>query len=226
MTEFVLYRFFDANDHLLYIGITINFGGRMAKHAKLKTWWGEVARIEIERLPDLESLRIAERKAIMAETPRHNIRMNVSAGVRVGSIKAPAIESDGRGLVGKWFHSYVVPELGQDLTHCKIDSDGNVLQWQGEIVGRDGDLLLCQLYSWADGCPTHQKLIEPDDMLLWRIYDSNQDMLCAGGCPEASNGDGRVCGRPVTHVIRSEALGQIYRCGRCIEYYAGRAVEL
>lgn len=76
MKTFTLYRFFDADDQLLYVGLTVNPGRRMEKHRGTQPWWADVARIEMEQHLDLETLRAAEREAIKAERPLHNIRMN------------------------------------------------------------------------------------------------------------------------------------------------------
>lgn len=75
--SFVLYRFYDAEDRLLYVGLTTNPGRRVEKHRSEKSWWEEVNRIEIEHFDDLSTLRMAERTAIESERPLHNIRMNV-----------------------------------------------------------------------------------------------------------------------------------------------------
>jgi hypothetical protein len=73
---FTLYRFYGADDTLLYVGITINPGRRMEKHRNTQPWWTDVARIEMEQHPDLGTLRAAEREAIETEKPLHNVRMN------------------------------------------------------------------------------------------------------------------------------------------------------
>lgn len=83
---FMLYRFFAADDTLLYIGLTVNPGRRLDKHRATQPWWPDVARVELERFPDHQTLRAAEREAIEAEKPLHNIRMNgvtIHRGIRV-----------------------------------------------------------------------------------------------------------------------------------------------
>lgn len=72
---FTLYRFYDADDALLYVGLSINPGKRFERHRTDKEWWTEVARIEMEQFSDIGSLRAGERDAIKSEHPRHNIRM-------------------------------------------------------------------------------------------------------------------------------------------------------
>lgn len=76
MSTFTLYRFFAADDTLLYVGLTINPGRRMEKHIGTKAWWRDVALITMEQHVDHASLRTAERTAIRTEAPLHNVRMN------------------------------------------------------------------------------------------------------------------------------------------------------
>jgi hypothetical protein len=77
MSTFTLYRFYDADDTLLYVGLTINPGRRMEKHRAMQPWWSEVARIEMEQHPDHATLRAAEREAIETESPLYNNRMSL-----------------------------------------------------------------------------------------------------------------------------------------------------
>lgn len=71
-----LYRFYDAEDVLLYVGLSVNPGRRMEKHKATQPWWSDVARIEMEQHEDLKTLQAAEREAIKTEQPLHNVRMN------------------------------------------------------------------------------------------------------------------------------------------------------
>lgn len=74
--SFTLYRFYAADDALLYVGLSVNPGKRFERHKADKEWWPEVARVELEQYPDHPTLRAAEREAITEERPRYNIRMN------------------------------------------------------------------------------------------------------------------------------------------------------
>lgn len=220
-----LYRFFDQDRRLLYVGMTVNPGRRMEKHRADKAWWPDVTEIRMEQHSDIDALRAAERAAITAENPVYNVRMNG------GNAEAPPTEppespapSMNGTLVGRWFHSYTPkPDDGLSGDWIKTDGRGNVRRWQGQVIGREGDIFLCQLYSWWDGCPTEQVLVEIDDMLLWRFYGTNEDMLCADGCPEnADRHSDRPCGAPIAFVIRGGPLGPVYRCSKHIDYYSGK----
>lgn len=71
-----LYRFYDNDRQLLYVGITSNPGARWKKHANDKPWWGDVARVELEHYPTRDAVLAAERDAIISERPQRNVVHN------------------------------------------------------------------------------------------------------------------------------------------------------
>ena len=75
--EHTLYRLFDAEDSLLYVGVTFMPGHRINQHSK-KTWGAGIARKELVTFPNRREALEAERKAIQTEGPRHNIQMRVT----------------------------------------------------------------------------------------------------------------------------------------------------
>lgn len=72
-----LYRFFDASDHLLYVGISLSAAQRASQHRAEKPWWPDVARMDVEHHDvarhEMEQI---ERDAIIAERPLHNVVHN------------------------------------------------------------------------------------------------------------------------------------------------------
>lgn len=77
-----LYRFFDAQGGLLYIGISYNAWARMAGHRMNASWWSQVASASIEHFPTRAEAAQAERSAIEAERPAHNVAYNQSVDTR------------------------------------------------------------------------------------------------------------------------------------------------
>lgn len=69
-----LYRFFDSDNQLLYVGITHRVESRFAGHQRKKPWH-LVARIQIEQFPTREEAAQAERLAIQTEHPIWNIAL-------------------------------------------------------------------------------------------------------------------------------------------------------
>lgn len=76
-----LYRFFDADDRLLYVGISSSAGHRFAQHGRgqdRKPWWPDVATIKIEHYADRRSVEEAEARAIANEQPAYNVIGNMN----------------------------------------------------------------------------------------------------------------------------------------------------
>ncbi|MFI2761350.1 type II toxin-antitoxin system prevent-host-death family antitoxin [Streptomyces echinatus] len=67
-----LYRLYDADGTLLYIGISHDPNARFEQHAKLKDWWPLVAQREVEWFDDRPTAATAEAEAIRSEDPEHN----------------------------------------------------------------------------------------------------------------------------------------------------------
>lgn len=71
-----LYRFYDADGTLLYVGICDEPMARWSKHASNKPWWPTVHRFRLVWLPSRREAEKAERDAIVSEKPLHNRAMN------------------------------------------------------------------------------------------------------------------------------------------------------
>ncbi|MFF3998600.1 GIY-YIG nuclease family protein [Streptomyces cyaneofuscatus] len=67
-----LYRFFDSDDVLLYVGITNMPQVRWAAHT-MKPWWKQVARKEVVWFENRAAAAQAEVGAIRREEPKYNI---------------------------------------------------------------------------------------------------------------------------------------------------------
>jgi predicted GIY-YIG superfamily endonuclease len=100
-----IYRMRDLSGRLLYVGVTNGGLRRFMEHAKDKTWWREVASIDIEHIHCSRSvIEAVEREAIQNERPLYNVVHNRPA---VAELPPPAI---GR------------QSLGGDLRHQQPDS--------------------------------------------------------------------------------------------------------
>ena len=71
-----LYRFYDANEVLLYVGVTGLLPVRLGQHAESKVWFEDVATVRIEHFVDRAAVEEAERQAISNEAPRYNSTYN------------------------------------------------------------------------------------------------------------------------------------------------------
>jgi len=71
-----LYRYFDADDRLLYVGISFSAVMRASQHRSDKGWWKDVARMTVEHLPNRAAAERKEIEAIKNESPVHNVVWN------------------------------------------------------------------------------------------------------------------------------------------------------
>jgi len=78
MSEQTLYRFFDKDNVLLYVGISINAYNRAKQHKADKEWWPDVVQITLETYPDRATVELQEKQVIAAESPKYNTCFNKS----------------------------------------------------------------------------------------------------------------------------------------------------
>lgn len=70
-----LYRHFDENNRLLYVGISLSTFARLSQHKDHSEWFKRVTQVTIEHFSTREEAMAAEREAIKAEGPKFNIAM-------------------------------------------------------------------------------------------------------------------------------------------------------
>jgi excinuclease UvrABC nuclease subunit len=73
-----LYRHFDSESRLLYVGISDNVKKRLAQHERASWWWPRVNRITIEHFGTRAEAAAAEVVAIEMEKPAHNQRRRLN----------------------------------------------------------------------------------------------------------------------------------------------------
>lgn len=69
-----LYRLFDSSGTLLYVGISLSALQRGLQHRRLKDWWVDVSRMEIQHFSSRRDAEAAECQAIRSERPRYNVQ--------------------------------------------------------------------------------------------------------------------------------------------------------
>jgi len=74
-----LYRHFDADHQLLYVGISLSAVARLAAHKQTAHWFTDIARVEVQWLDSREDALAAEAAAITAENPRWNLQRPAAA---------------------------------------------------------------------------------------------------------------------------------------------------
>ena len=71
--ETAVYRIYDANDQLLYVGITNDLIIRWIGHRSDKLWWRrEAHRYDVRWYPNRDVAKAEEKQAIITESPKYN----------------------------------------------------------------------------------------------------------------------------------------------------------
>ena len=71
-----LYRHYDKANTLLYIGISLNSIARLNQHRGHSDWFKDITNVKIENFYTRDAALEAERTAIIAEKPLHNVHHN------------------------------------------------------------------------------------------------------------------------------------------------------
>lgn len=72
-----LYRHFNAENELLYVGISLNAINRLGQHKDNSHWFDLICRVDIQNFNTKEEALDAETLAILNEKPKHNIRKKI-----------------------------------------------------------------------------------------------------------------------------------------------------
>lgn len=68
-----LYKHFDSDGNLLYVGISFSISQRISQHKKGSNWFADSGYVTILKFPSRSLAEEAEKKAIRFENPLHNI---------------------------------------------------------------------------------------------------------------------------------------------------------
>lgn len=90
----VLYRHFNNQGDLLYVGRTFSPSQRMKQHSKRSKWWKRVTKTTYQHYDSFEELIEAERVAIQVEKPKYNKIFNHPPKEKC--IKEPALPPEPR----------------------------------------------------------------------------------------------------------------------------------
>lgn len=70
-----LYRHFNSEGVLLYVGISLNAVNRTKQHGKVSKWYEEISTITIQHYPNRKEAIEAEGIAVKSEGPLYNIQL-------------------------------------------------------------------------------------------------------------------------------------------------------
>jgi hypothetical protein len=74
--ETELYRHYDEEGNLLYVGISLSAVHRLSEHKRDSGWFGRIAYVKIERFKTRKAALVAEQVAIITEAPLWNQQHN------------------------------------------------------------------------------------------------------------------------------------------------------
>ena len=194
--QHALYRFFDEADQLLYIGITLNPGARWKQHRADKPWWTDVATVTVETHPDRTSVLEAERTAILAEHPLHNVIHN--RGSRNNATPAtPVLDRLQPVQVGDWV------ALGMQDGRCPV----------GGVVATDDTWVAIRLKDFLSGTLTGHVIAERWDNVE-RVEIAYPELATEPDTMEEFMGAERR--------MQDEHLGTFQSAWRLVHHGAGR----
>lgn len=81
-----LYRHYDVNNNLLYVGISLSTAARLSTHKNTSAWFEKITTIRIERFATRQEAIEAEEKTIRNEKPLYNRLMNEN-GVKLPKLR-------------------------------------------------------------------------------------------------------------------------------------------
>jgi len=110
-----LYRHFDGEGRLLYVGISLNAMARLAQHKNCSHWFRLIKRVEIEPFPSREEAIKAEISAITKENPLHNLSRPKFEDLELAKSKAEKSRNDLLSRVVKFNPIYSLDEVAAAL---------------------------------------------------------------------------------------------------------------
>jgi len=137
--NFVLYRYFNSQGDLLYVGITGDQLRRQKQHNKNSKWFSLVFSAHFEHFDSLEKVLLAEQKVIKTEKPLHNVIYNNENTIKI-------VKSKRNRKSWKW-QGYSIRELPSGKFQLRI---GNTQKSLGTFDSRKSAQIIASAYVKAD----------------------------------------------------------------------------
>lgn len=178
-----LYRHFDKNGALLYVGISLSWPVRTKTHAQTSRWFDQVDKVEIERFPTREAALLAEREAIRAEKPKFNVVHNRAPRL-VKNHRSKLDPPAGRGTLSDPILQMIKgPDAVVGPALVYRDDKISVLVAHGESGSR-GELAelvlgdyLPELPEWTHACASVITLRKPNDLRISEAADIRREII-------------------------------------------------
>lgn len=126
--EYILYRWWDSDGRLLYVGKSVSVFKRISEHRRGSAFFAEAAHMTLERFGSAELLNQAEINAIRAERPDYNkqyaIPFNAAKQRTITVLDGPPPALD--TSLSHWSPASIDDISWGDIIRC-VDSDGVVV---------------------------------------------------------------------------------------------------
>lgn len=143
--DFTVYRHFDANGVLLYVGNSYSMTARTIMHLRSAQWRYEIASIPVEHFTTLRDAENAERIAILDEKPLYNV-LTFSPS-RIPPVRQGTVDENRKATFAPEDCLYGTREAGDYLCKCSnyigtLIKNGTLPGFMGPdrryyLVGRD-----------------------------------------------------------------------------------------
>lgn len=176
-----LYRFYDAYDRLLYVGISLHAAQRASEHRGDKSWWPDVERMHVTHLDvDRAEAHQIERQAILDDKPIHNITHNTPARTVTIAFDDTPVEFDATKVIG---HNDLDLYLSLGKAMDALAARCTQRERDGDDVGNRADFIaaiqgLARSIVYGDCCDKCDEITYP--MVL--VRESNDGVRCGYCC--------------------------------------------
>lgn len=119
-----LYRHFDKEGTLLYVGESLSFSKRTKDHERGSDWFGDITNITIEKFDSKKSALKAEVQAIKKENPKFNIQHNKYSSLGISNYKPLCFTGTFKELIDS---KGLTPKEVQKI--CHVRSLKTVYNW-------------------------------------------------------------------------------------------------
>jgi predicted GIY-YIG superfamily endonuclease len=116
--ETALYRHFDSEGKLLYVGVSLSAVARLAQHRDNSHWYRRIANMTTEWHPNRDAALKAERHAVRTENPECNIMLKETAAEKAFRLKLEAAEQSRGKLLTRtvvFKPIYTLPQVAEAL---------------------------------------------------------------------------------------------------------------
>lgn len=141
MSGCALYRFYDADGALLYVGISADPEKRIGQHRCTAPWAGEIVQNAVAWFDDREAAEKAERTAIKREEPRHNVHHGNGRRTPTGAFRNAVVAAMGE-------HDTTITALSQGAEVSR-DVINKLIAREGSSTNVENAIRIASFYGFG-----------------------------------------------------------------------------